>query len=61
MKRTEIIRQCVLAAITIVFFTIVFFGCSFSQKSVELTEDQIENIVRRSYQYVAMYNPRIPQ
>jgi len=27
-----------------------------AQKGVELTDDQIENIVRRSYQYVAMYN-----
>jgi len=27
-----------------------------AQKAVELSDDEIENIVRRSYQYVAMYN-----
>ena len=27
-----------------------------AEKRVELSDDQIENIVKRSYQYVAMYN-----
>jgi len=40
--------------------TLLFMvGCqptSTTKTSVELSDAQIENIVRRSYQYVAMYN-----
>jgi len=29
---------------------------TMAQKAIELTDEQVENLVRRSYQYVAMYN-----
>jgi len=37
---------------------LAFCGCSKTDSTIagELTDEQIENIVRRSYQYVAMYN-----
>jgi len=33
-----------------------FVSMVHAQKSVKLSDEQIENIVKRSYQYVAMYN-----
>lgn len=50
-KGKGLIRQCLCAALTA--------SCLFSAGSspaAELTDEEIENIVRRSYQYIAMYN-----
>jgi hypothetical protein len=54
MKRRTALSQFILLLIIL-----GFWGCAKTEKTVvsrELTEDEIENIVRRSYQYVAMYN-----
>jgi len=48
-----------VVSLTLVLVVLVRVGCAKSQTpaaSGQLTDDQIENIVRRSYQYVAMYN-----
>jgi len=48
-----------LASFILLSFVIAFSGCAKSQPPVAsdaLTDDQIENLVRLSYQYVAMYN-----
>jgi hypothetical protein len=42
-------------ALTLVFF-MGLISMAQAQKSVKLSDEQIENIVKRSYQYVAMYN-----
>ena len=50
-KGKGLLRQCLCAALTA--------SCLFSAGSspaAELTDEEIENIVRRSYQYIAMYN-----
>jgi len=38
------------------FLAAVFTTTATAQKAIELSDEQVENIVRRSYQYVAMYN-----
>ena len=48
-----------LASFILLSFVIAFSGCAKSQPPVAsdaLTDDQIENLIRLSYQYVAMYN-----
>jgi hypothetical protein len=45
--------------LTIALTFFLFMGCASItkiQKGGSLSDEQIENIVRRSYQYVAMYN-----
>jgi hypothetical protein len=44
------------AASAALFFVTMISVAAMAQKSVTLTDQQVENIVRRSYQYVAMYN-----
>jgi hypothetical protein len=39
-----------------VFFVMMISAPAMAQKAVVLSDQQVENIVRRSYQYVAMYN-----
>ena len=39
-----------------VFLLILLIGCNSSSKKEDLSDQDIENIVKRSYQYVAMYN-----
>jgi hypothetical protein len=46
-------------SITIAILVGAALGCGTAEKPAsrgELTDDQVENLVRRSYQYVAMYN-----
>jgi len=38
------------------FLALGFSTTAMAQKAIELSDDQVENIVRRSYQYVAMFN-----
>jgi hypothetical protein len=38
------------------FLTIFFVTAASAQKTIELSEEQVENIVRLSYPYVALYN-----
>ncbi len=55
MKRVEDkIRR--IATLTMVLFLVVGYSAASAKEFVELSDEQIENIVRRSYQYVAMYN-----
>ncbi len=42
--------------VIILFMTLVFSTTATAQKAIELSDEQVENIVRRSYQYVAMFN-----
>jgi hypothetical protein len=45
--------------VSLTFKLFVFSGLismAQAEKSVQLSDEQIENIVKRSYQYVAMYN-----
>jgi len=42
----------ILSTILVAFFTL---GAGLSS-AAEITDEEIENIVRRSYQYVAMFN-----
>ena len=42
--------------VPLLFLLLLMSGPSRSQASEELTDAEIENLVRRSYQYVAMYN-----
>ena len=45
----------IITQILIVVYLLTNYGCTqISEQS--LTDEQIENIVKRSYQYVAMYN-----
>jgi hypothetical protein len=44
-----------LFLIGIFFITLLLAGCN-QQSQKQLTDEQVENIVRRSYQYVALYN-----
>src|SRR5512147_397861 len=44
------------ATFAAVFLTLILVVPAIAQKSITLSEQQVENIVRRSYQYVAMFN-----
>ena len=48
------IKSIVIALILVVSLSIV--SMVQAEKSVKLSDEQIENLVKRSYQYVAMYN-----
>ena len=50
MKHMSFLAKVLIMATTAVVFT------TTSLPAVELTDEQMENLVRRSYQYVAMYN-----
>jgi hypothetical protein len=45
-----------VAAVATLSLAIVISAPAMAQKAVTLSDQQVENIVRRSYQYVAMYN-----
>jgi hypothetical protein len=45
-----------VAAFAATFLAVVISAPAMAQKAVTLSDQQVENIVRRSYQYVAMYN-----
>ena len=52
-------KQTALASFILLSVVLALTGCAKSQPPVasgELTDAEIENLVRRSYQYVAMYN-----
>jgi hypothetical protein len=52
-------KQTAFAPFILLLVVLVLVGCAKSQPPVAsdaLTDDQIENLVRLSYQYVAMYN-----
>jgi len=53
------IRKTIALFMMFIVALLVMVGCqteSTTKASVELSDAQVENIVRRSYQYVAMYN-----
>ena len=46
-----------ISVLLMVLFLVVFCAAiSIANESIKLSDEQVENIVRRSYQYVAMYN-----
>ena len=52
-------KQTALAPFILLLVVLVLVGCAKSQPPVasgEMTDEEIDNIVKRSYQYVAMYN-----
>jgi hypothetical protein len=52
-------REKVLVAVFLLTVALVAMGCAKTETAAvsgEVTDEEIENIVRRSYQYVAMYN-----
>jgi len=53
MKQRNISK---VMALLIVFMIAGFSAAASAEKSVELSDAQVKDIVRRSYQYVAMYN-----
>jgi len=54
-KMRGIFRK-IIAAFATTFLAIVISTPAMAQKAISLSDQQVENIVRRSYQYVAMYN-----
>ena len=56
MKRENNRFKGIMVCLIVMFLA---FGCSPkapTEKTIKLSDEQVENIVRRSYQYVAMYN-----
>ena len=51
IRKEKVNMRKILSTILVAFFTL---GAGLSY-AAELTDEEIENIVRRSYQYVAMY------
>jgi hypothetical protein len=52
-------REKVLVAVFLLTVALVALGCAKTETAAvsgEVTDEEIDNIVRRSYQYVAMYN-----
>ena len=52
IKYDKVNMKKILSTILVAFFALIA-GCSSEEK---LTDEEIDNIVRQSYQYVAMYN-----
>jgi hypothetical protein len=38
------------------FLALGFSTATMAQKAIKLSDQEVENLVRRSYQYVAMFN-----
>ncbi|KPK53021.1 MAG: hypothetical protein AMS22_08070, partial [Thiotrichales bacterium SG8_50] len=61
-SKEQNMKTVVCKLIAISLFALLMTGCSEDNSnqlagvSAQLTDEQVENIVRRSYQYVAMYN-----
>ncbi len=56
MKREQSSIKRIAAPLVTLFLAAGFTMPATAQKAIELSDEQVENIVRRSYQYVAMYN-----
>jgi len=56
MKSRVLSRRGVALATLFLFLVLVISVPAMAQKAMTLSDQQIENIVRRSYQYVAMFN-----
>jgi hypothetical protein len=56
MKREQSKFKSIAVSLIALFLAAGFVTPATAQKAIELSDAQIENIVRRSYQYVAMYN-----
>ncbi len=56
MKRARSIRKNKAVVLIALFLAAGFTTLATAQKAIELSDEQVENIVRRSYQYVALYN-----
>jgi len=54
MKSRALSRRGV--ALATLFLALVISAPTMAQKAISLSDQQVENIVRRSYQYVAMFN-----
>ena len=56
MKEEKNRFKWITASLLALFLTLGFSATALAQKTIKLSDEQVENIVRRSYQYVAMYN-----
>ncbi len=56
MKREHSRVKIIAVSLMSLFLATGFTTTASAQKAIDLSDTQIENIVRRSYQYVAMYN-----
>jgi len=63
MKRTCLLQilagfifKSMVVSLVALFLAVGFTTPATAQKAIELSDEQVENIVRRSYQYVALYN-----
>ena len=56
MRRPGSEKRYMVILLVTLFLLVVSGGASTAQENVELTDAQVDNLVHRSYQYVAMYN-----
>ena len=56
MKRENNKLKGISVWVLVFFLTLVFSTDCTAQKTIELSDEQVENIVRLSYPYVALYN-----
>ena len=56
MKREQSKFKSIAVSLVGLFLAAGFATPATAQKAIELSDEQVENIVRRSYQYVAMFN-----
>ena len=49
-------KRMVCVSVVLVGILFQYGACDKAEKALELSDQEIDNIVRRSYQYVAMYN-----
>jgi hypothetical protein len=56
MKRRHLGMTLKIAAILALSLHSIAAGANGAQQTTQMTDEQIDNLVRRSYQYVAMYN-----
>ena len=56
MKRGQSSIKSIAASLVALFLASGFTMPATAQKAIDLSDQQVENIVRRSYQYVAMFN-----
>ncbi len=56
MKREQSSIKSKAVSLVALFLAAGFTMPATAQKAIDLSDEQVEDIVRRSYQYVAMYN-----
>ncbi len=56
MKRGQSGVQRITAWLVVMLLALGFSTTAMAQKAITLSDQEVENLVRRSYQYVAMFN-----